>query len=65
MYSKSIQYIDKPSIIGYTPGTVNSYRNGVEVMASAIVIGAGIGGLAAAARLARQGFQVTVLEKNA
>jgi phytoene desaturase len=33
-------------------------------MASIIVIGAGIGGLAAAARLARQGFQVTVLEKH-
>ena len=34
-------------------------------MNSAIVIGAGIGGLAAAARLARAGFQVTLLEKNA
>lgn len=33
-------------------------------MATIIVIGAGIGGLAAAARLARQGFQVTVLEKQ-
>ena len=31
---------------------------------TAIVIGAGIGGIAAAARLARQGFDVTVLEKN-
>lgn len=30
----------------------------------AIVIGAGIGGIATAARLARQGFGVTVLEKN-
>lgn len=30
----------------------------------AIVIGAGIGGIATAARLARQGFSVTVLEKN-
>ncbi|HEX7975296.1 MAG TPA: phytoene desaturase family protein, partial [Anaerolineales bacterium] len=34
-------------------------------MTSVIVIGAGIGGLAAAARLARQGYQVTLLEKNA
>jgi phytoene desaturase len=34
-------------------------------MTSIIVIGAGIGGLAAAARLARQGFQVTVIEKHA
>lgn len=34
-------------------------------MANAIVIGAGIGGIAIAARLARQGHQVTVLEKNA
>src|SRR5574342_1190993 len=32
---------------------------------SAIVIGAGIGGLAAAAHLARRGLHVTVLEKNA
>jgi phytoene desaturase len=31
---------------------------------SAIIIGAGIGGIASAARLARQGFDVTVLEKN-
>ncbi len=32
---------------------------------TALVIGAGIGGIATAARLARHGFQVTVLEKNA
>jgi phytoene desaturase len=32
---------------------------------SAIVIGAGIGGIAAAARLAQRGVHVTVLEKNA
>ncbi len=32
---------------------------------TAIVIGAGIGGIALAARLARQGYQVTVLEKEA
>ncbi len=31
---------------------------------TAVVIGAGIGGIAAAARLARNGFQVTVVEKN-
>ena len=30
-----------------------------------IIIGAGIGGMAAAMRLAAQGFQVTILEKNA
>jgi phytoene desaturase len=30
----------------------------------AVVIGAGIGGIAAAARLARSGFQVVVIEKN-
>lgn len=32
---------------------------------SAIVVGAGIGGIATATHLARQGMQVTVLEKNA
>ncbi len=32
---------------------------------TAVVIGAGIGGIAAAARLAKRGFQVTVFEKNA
>ncbi len=32
---------------------------------TAIVIGAGLGGIAAAARLARRGYRVTVLEKNA
>lgn len=32
---------------------------------TALVIGAGLGGIATAARLARAGFQVTVLEKNA
>jgi phytoene desaturase len=32
---------------------------------TAVVIGAGIGGIAAAARLARNGFQVTVVEKTA
>ena len=32
-------------------------------MVSAIVIGAGLGGIAAAARLARQGYRVTVFEK--
>jgi phytoene desaturase len=34
-------------------------------MGSAIVIGAGIGGLAASARLAKAGYRVTLLEKNA
>jgi phytoene desaturase len=36
-----------------------------SMKASAIVIGAGIGGIATATHLARQGMQVTVLEKNA
>ena len=34
-------------------------------MPTAIVIGAGIGGLAAAGRLARAGYKVTVVEKGA
>ena len=32
-------------------------------MVSAIIIGAGLGGIAAAVRLARQGYQVSVYEK--
>lgn len=32
---------------------------------TALIIGAGLGGIATAARLARHGYQVTVLEKNA
>src|SRR4051812_39465787 len=31
---------------------------------SALIIGAGLGGIASAARLARNGYEVTVLEKN-
>lgn len=34
-------------------------------MASAVVIGAGLGGLAAAARLAKAGYRVTLVEQNA
>ena len=37
----------------------------MKTKATALVIGAGIAGIAAAARLARQGYDVTVLEKNA
>lgn len=36
----------------------------MSVKPQAIVIGAGIGGIATAARLAKNGFDVTVLEKN-
>src|SRR5262249_36950626 len=39
-------------------------RNSMK-MQSVIVIGAGVGGIAAAAHLARRGVRVTVLEKNA
>ena len=34
-------------------------------MRTALVIGAGVGGLAVASRLARAGYQVTVVEKQA
>ncbi|MBN1812414.1 MAG: phytoene desaturase [Anaerolineae bacterium] len=34
-------------------------------MTSVLVVGAGVGGIAVAARLARRGYDVTVLEKNA
>ena len=33
-------------------------------MKSVLVIGAGIGGISTAARLARRGYNVTVIEKN-
>lgn len=33
-------------------------------MKTVVVIGAGVGGIAVAARLARRGYRVTVLEKN-
>ena len=36
----------------------------MKLKPTALVIGAGIGGIATAARLAKNGFQVTVLEKN-
>jgi phytoene desaturase len=39
-------------------------RCSMNARPSAIVIGAGIGGIAAAARLARNGYEVTVVEKN-
>jgi phytoene dehydrogenase-like protein len=54
-------------VIG-TPDAGSQNRGGVEnTMCSrptALVIGAGLGGIAAAARLARNGYNVTVLEKN-
>mgnify|MGYP006290998065 CR=1 FL=1 len=34
-------------------------------MSQAIIVGAGIGGIATAARLAKDGYEVTVLEKTA
>ena len=39
-------------------------KTGMVKTKSIVVIGAGIGGIAAAARLARQGFQVSVFEKG-
>jgi phytoene desaturase len=37
----------------------------MNLQPTAVVVGAGLGGLAAAARLARHGYAVTILEKNA
>ncbi len=37
----------------------------MNAVTSVVVVGAGLGGIATAARLARQGYQVTVFEKNA
>src|SRR5215468_4370644 len=42
------------------PGTAGNMINNRHV----IVIGAGVGGLASAALLAKDGYEVTVLEKN-
>src|SRR5690242_11947431 len=38
--------------------------NSILARPTALVIGAGLGGIATAAHLAREGYQVTVLEKN-
>ena len=37
----------------------------MDTRQTALVIGAGLGGIATAAHLARNGYKVTVLEKNA
>ena len=37
---------------------------GVEKPRSAVIVGAGVGGVATAARLAEAGWKVTVVEKN-
>src|SRR5512143_3312389 len=37
----------------------------MSLRSTALIIGAGLGGIATAARLARQGYHVTVLEQNA
>src|SRR5678815_3804391 len=42
-------------------GNMSSLRS----QPTALLIGAGLGGIATAARLAQNGYQVTVLEKNA
>ena len=39
--------------------------NSLRSRPTALIIGAGLGGIATAARLARNGYHVTVLEKNA
>jgi cation diffusion facilitator CzcD-associated flavoprotein CzcO len=53
--------------IRYPPPSLYEVRHKGKTMnkPTAIVIGAGIGGIATAARLARNGYEVTVLEKEA
>jgi len=47
----------------YNKGTSNIFSDGVE-SADAVIIGAGVGGLTAAAHLARAGCKVIVLEQD-
>jgi phytoene desaturase len=50
------------AIAGGLPG--NHQEINMTSRPTAIIIGAGLGGIAAAARLARRGYRVTVVEKN-
>src|SRR6266540_3052364 len=45
-------------------GAHRAHRGPGDLMAAVVVIGAGLGGLAAAARLAKLGHEVTVLERD-
>jgi len=63
----TVETLRKSTLLGSRtnwPSGVIENRWGQPGPRTAIVIGAGIGGLATAARLARAGFQVTVLEKS-
>ena len=48
------------------PGAAGGYNEGAmkEHGKRVVVVGAGVGGMAAAARLAKDGFRVTVVERN-
>ena len=46
-------------------GSVRPRASGVGAGKTAVVVGGGVGGLGMASRLAKAGFDVTLLEKNA
>lgn len=58
------KHLNKTNKLTNSPFILRKENLPMNTKPTAIVIGAGIGGIATAARLAKNGFSVTVLEKN-